>query len=401
MDIKKRDRATGVKQLNKTGVFVFILLSVLALSGCERDIEPEPPPEAPQNLELDPSGPHHVKLTWTSASSKKERFVIQRSDNGNKFARIAEVSPRAHEFIDDGVSPDTSYIYRVYAENHFHRSEPVASEEYRHPYLDACNSPSPTYQGTTATFYDFPVSGLNYTNGSTYSITDGNGAFEWDQASDIRFSLGYVDIGYLKAGDKAGLWPLSRNSGDTTNTTLNNLLRLLFVLDEDGDPVNGIQLPCDMSLAYGEINPSTDYDTFAQQETVIRLAGGTPLPSQSTVRTLYLHQLFRDYTGHYELTWGIFSYGQLVLSATIPFDLNKNGTIQNTGESIVEASINPHDDYHLHIVDLAALLLVELGYYELEIDANIKPDYTLEGEVVLKSFLLGDSKGKVWGGRVE
>ncbi len=88
------------------------------------------------------------------------------------------------------------------------------------------------------------------------------------------------------------------------------------------------------------------------------------------------------------------------VGATIPFDLDINGTIYNTGESVIRATVDAHNNYHMKIVDLAALLLINLGYYEIEISAYIRPDKTIDGEVTLKNGVFGNTKGTVRGQRV-
>lgn len=396
--------------MNRKGIFVFtFILACSLLTGCEDNqwpstsvpsSSPLSAPTAPENLQLEATGPSHVKLTWTASSTTQSGFIIHRSDDGSGYTQIGAVPPFKASFVDDGVSPDVTYIYRVYAANASGQSNPATSEQYHHPYFDACTSPTPTQTGPLERFYDFPVSGLNYSSAATYSITDNNGSFAWDKITDIHFSLGYIDLGFLRPWDKVGLNSVARNLGGDFDITLNNLLRLFIALDKDGDATNGIQLPCQTSLAYGQINFTLDYVSFGQQETVYRLTGGTPLPSAQEARITYEQTLYRDYTGHYELSWSAVIGGMIPVGATIPFDLDINGTIYNTGESVIRATVDAHNNYHMKIIDLAALLLINLGYYEIEISAYIRPDKTIDGEVTLKSVVLGNTKGTVRGQRV-
>lgn len=389
--------------MNRKGFFVLALVLVATLTGCPASDESAtlpPPPAAPKNVVLTPTGPHHAKLSWTTSSSNQFRFIVERSENGSKFTQVAEVDSASHEFIDDGVSPATTYVYQIYAEGFFGKSAPAVSSEYIHPYLDACTTPPPSPSPPLRIFYDLPISGLNYSSWQSFSVTDGNGAFEWDQASTLPFSIGYVNIGSLNAGDKPGLKTLADNRGMYPDITLTNLLRLFIALDEDSDTTNGIQLPCSLSLAYGKINPSIDYALFPQQETVYRLTGGTPLPSAQEAKNIYVQYLFQDYTGHYELTWNILIDGMFPINDTVPFDLDTNGKVVNTAETIIDASVDPHDGYRLKIVDLAPLALVEFGYYKMEITGYIKPDQSFDGEVIIKNYLGNDLKGTVTGGRI-
>ncbi len=388
--------------MNRKGFCILLLLLASILSGCSDPNESStssPPPPAPKDLILKPIGPSHARLRWETTSTAQSRFVIRRSVNGGEFTQIAEVDSASREFVDDGVSPDVIYVYQVYAEGFFGKSAPVNSSEYTHPYLDACNTPLAPPSAPLHSFYDMPISGLNYRYLDSFSVTDNNGAFQWDQVSTVPFSLGYIDIGSLKSGDKAGLKTLNDNRGGTT-VTLNNLLRLLMTLDEDKDSTNGIQLPCDISLAYGEINPFADYGSFSQQETVYRLTNGASLPSAEEASSRYVQYLFQEYVGHYELTWIILIDGIFPVSEVVSFDIDANGKIQNIADTVIDASVDPHNGYRLKIVDLAPLAFANAGYYKMEITGFFRPDQTFEGEVVIKNYLGYDLEGIVVGKRI-
>lgn len=385
----------------RNGILLLVLLFFMSLTACTNGSGNTPTPGTPENLTLTTIGPNHVKLNWSIEPTKLDSFIIERSENNLEFSPIASVNAETFEFIDDGISLDTTYTYQVYASFKKERSDPATSESYSHPNIETCNTPMSAPAEPTSIFYDIPVSGLTYTYENSYFNTDSKGAFTWDGSTPVHFSIGYIDFGYLKAGDKAGLMSIARNYNADTRVTINNLLRLLTTIDEDNDASNGIQISCQASLAFGEIDPTLNYDAFAQQETVYRLTNGTPLLSASDARTRYERYLYQDYVGHYEANWSVVVEGIVPISATIPFDINRNGDITNIGESITKAKLDPHKDYRLQIVDLAPLVLVNLGFYKLEIDANIRPDKTIEGEVILKNAILGDIKGNVWGGRIE
>lgn len=386
----------------RKGFYVLALALVATLTGCPaQESSSSPHPSAPRNVMLTPTGPHHVKVSWTPPTSNQFGFVLQRSENGSVFTQIAEVDSTSHEFIDDGVTPTTTYVYQIYAKGFFGKSAPAVSSEYTHPYLDACTTPPPAPLSPVRTFYDLPISGLNYSSWESFSVTDSNGTFEWDQTSSLPFSIGYVSIGALNAGDKPGLKTLADNRGVNSNITLTNLLRLFIAIDEDKDTTNGIQLPCSLSLAYGKIDPSVDYATFPQQETVYRLTGGTPLPSAQEANNIYTQYLFKNYTGHYELDWRILVSGIIPINGTAPFDIDTNGKVVNTTDTIIDATVDPHDGYRLKIVDLSPLALAKYGYYKLEITGYIKPDQTFEGEIIIKNINENnDLEGTVIGGRI-
>lgn len=387
------------QRISRQKAFLFFALLIVMLNACGGSGS-NPPLQAPENLTLTSTGPHHVKLSWTASPTLSAHFVIKRSDDSGEYTEIGEVSSSVNEYVDDGVSPDITYVYQVYAEDDTRQSDAVYSEPYHHPYFDACATPVTTSTAPSVSFYDMPVSGLHYITSTTESVSDPEGTFTWDQASDVQFSIGYVNIGPLHAGDKPGILTIAKNLDGRTETTLYNLLRLFIALDEDHDTTNGIQLPCELSLAYGDIDPTVDKDSFAQQETVQRLTADSPLPLAKDAETLYEQYLFHDYIGHYQVQWSAKIGGLIDVGAKFSFDLDKNGTISNEPESVVSIHIDPHDDYHLEIVDLSALILGGIGFYELEFDAHILQDKTIQGEVVLKSVTIGDTTGDVWGGRI-
>jgi len=59
-----------------------------------------------------------IDLTWTDNTSNEERFVIQRKlTGGGAFLEVATVSANVTRFRDTGLTPNTSYQYRIQAEN--------------------------------------------------------------------------------------------------------------------------------------------------------------------------------------------------------------------------------------------------------------------------------------------
>lgn len=70
------------------------------------------PDEAPMNLKAVALGATKVKLTWDDNSIPKLGYRIQRSDfSSTDYQQIAIVATK--EYIDEGLSPSTTYSYRV------------------------------------------------------------------------------------------------------------------------------------------------------------------------------------------------------------------------------------------------------------------------------------------------
>jgi hypothetical protein len=93
----------------------------------------------------------------------------------------------------------------------------------------------------TGTFMDSIVSGLGFTSGNVTGTTDANGRFTYQAESNITFRVGGIQIGTVTPA--ALLTPLDLVSNGTgANTTVQNIVRFLLLLDSDGNPANGITI---------------------------------------------------------------------------------------------------------------------------------------------------------------
>ena len=119
-------------------------------------------------------------------------------------------------------------------------------------------------------FAEFVVSGLQFESAGEIGVTDAEGYFSYRSGQTIRFSLGNIDLGEFNTslipGEEvslaellAGTLPVDRASllkelqfkNDVTPFDYAvNVMSLLYLLDQDGDISNGIQL--------GNLNQSLD-----------------------------------------------------------------------------------------------------------------------------------------------
>ncbi len=111
--------------------------------------------------------------------------------------------------------------------------------------LAACESGggNPAGGGATATgiLKDSNVSGLSYVSGSRTGITGPDGAFTYEVGTPVTFSVGGVTIG--TATGKSVLTPIDLvSAGSSKSVQVQNIVRFLMMLDQNGDPTDGITI---------------------------------------------------------------------------------------------------------------------------------------------------------------
>src|SRR5206468_2263552 len=74
-------------------------------------------PAAPSNLTATAVSTSEIDLAWQANSSNAASFRIQRSRDGIHFAYLASVGGKVTTYKDTGLTPGTTYYYRVRAHN--------------------------------------------------------------------------------------------------------------------------------------------------------------------------------------------------------------------------------------------------------------------------------------------
>jgi uncharacterized delta-60 repeat protein len=74
-------------------------------------------PAAPGGVSAVAASRTAVDVHWTDDAAGETGFIVQRSDNGGHWTSVATTGPNAQAYFDTGLSPSTSYAYRVLATN--------------------------------------------------------------------------------------------------------------------------------------------------------------------------------------------------------------------------------------------------------------------------------------------
>jgi hypothetical protein len=126
-------------------------------------------PAGPTDLVARAVSSTQIDLFWTDNSGDEQGFRIQRSLNGSDFDEIATVNPNVNTFSNTGLSPNTTYFYRVLAFNNFGNSEPSNIAADTTP-----PSPVPTFPVINVSQSSVDFGSVRVTQTATRTITISN-----------------------------------------------------------------------------------------------------------------------------------------------------------------------------------------------------------------------------------
>jgi hypothetical protein len=89
---------------------------------------------------------------------------------------------------------------------------------------------------------DSLIEGIDYNSGSTSGVTTATGGFQWEQGSQVTFSIGNLVLGTSNGGTLISIVDLVPGATGANNSKVMNLARFLQSLDTDCNPANGIQI---------------------------------------------------------------------------------------------------------------------------------------------------------------
>jgi Fibronectin type III domain/Abnormal spindle-like microcephaly-assoc'd, ASPM-SPD-2-Hydin len=81
-------------------------------------------PAPPTNLVAQTISSTEIDLTWQDNSTDEQGFRVERSLDGQNFGELVTLGPNTQSYNDTGLTPQTTYFYRVFAFNNFGNSAP-------------------------------------------------------------------------------------------------------------------------------------------------------------------------------------------------------------------------------------------------------------------------------------
>jgi 6-phosphogluconolactonase (cycloisomerase 2 family) len=99
---------------------VLVTDAVGATSSGVRSLDVVPPPAvpaAPSNLTATITSPTEVSLSWQDNASQTAAFHVDLSQDGGPFLEVQAARPQATSAVVNGLSPATSYTFRLRAQN--------------------------------------------------------------------------------------------------------------------------------------------------------------------------------------------------------------------------------------------------------------------------------------------
>ncbi len=139
-------------------------------------------PAAPSNLIATAVSSSQINLTWTDNSDNETGFIIERSPDGStNWTQIATPAANATSYSNTGLSPSTTYYYRIRATNGV---GPSSNSNIAHATTaSATGLPAPWVDGDIGS--PSPAGSASYTGG-TYTA-QGAGSDIWTTADSFNY----------------------------------------------------------------------------------------------------------------------------------------------------------------------------------------------------------------------
>lgn len=132
------------------------------------------------------TGGRTVHLTWAGGAGGFDGFAIERSASGGAFTPVAQVPATATTFDDSGLTPGTSYVYRLRAISGGVQSNAVASNAANTWIMGDADGDG------SVTFNDFLIlqNNMDAPGGWTQGDFDGNGVVDFNDFLILQNAMG-------------------------------------------------------------------------------------------------------------------------------------------------------------------------------------------------------------------
>jgi hypothetical protein len=273
--------------------------------------------------------------------------------------------------------------------------------------------PPPAGTAVTGVFRGETVIRLGYVSGTHSGLTDNSGAFTYEEGQGITFSVGAVSIGAVPTA-KNLVTPVDLVAQGTGNSNhVLNVVRFLMMLDQDGNPNNGIQISAAVTAAAASWAP-VNFDTTDLATTLgpiiqqASAADGVPhaLPEVATAQAHLRAGFYCTHSGNYYGTFGAghlagFGRGDFTASVfpdgsmhsvadasdTLPgFDVQTNDALSPLLDgTFTQAAVNPSVDLQGSFADATYLSgtfvspFTALGDFQAVADATVAATYKFTG----------------------
>ena len=96
---------------------ILFITTILILNSCTKDNEIIAIPSSPTNLISLKVTSDEVILNWTDNSTNESGYQIERKSGSGSYINVGKTGVNTTTFSDNGLTPVTTYTYRVYAYN--------------------------------------------------------------------------------------------------------------------------------------------------------------------------------------------------------------------------------------------------------------------------------------------
>lgn len=229
---------------------------------------PSPFLRAPSGVNLTSGSPTQVNIAWRDNSADENEFILERSANGTTYAVITSLPANTLAYADEGLTPNTTYFYRLKAVNAAQSSvysSPVSIRTLTAPSAPAVPTvPTPANSARHIDLTNVTLRWTGSTNASGYKVFVGTDAMNLELKADVN-TTSYVISGLSE--NTTYYWrvdafnDLGYTTGDQWSFTTLTIYPQLLVGDWRFDETSGTTV-ADSSI-YGNDGDITDVVDFA------------------------------------------------------------------------------------------------------------------------------------------